>query len=137
MLLGIAFIVVVVGPLLLALAGWMRARSEPPAQMRWDFRLMAVSTLLYVLAFNLVFFVQELFLVLPKAFTYTKQWTPNLDLLLTLLGLGVALIGLAAGGSSGGAAAPPATPGCPGGGAPPGAASGWMSRPRAWRMSSA
>ena len=75
MLLGIAFIVVVVGPLLLALAGWMRARSEPSAHMRWDFRLMALSTLLYVLAFNLVFFVQELFLVLPKAFTPGLQPT--------------------------------------------------------------
>lgn len=37
--------------------------------MPWDWRLVITSTLLYVLAFNLTFFIQELFLVLPKAFT--------------------------------------------------------------------
>jgi hypothetical protein len=35
----------------------------------WDWRLTITSWLLYVLTFNLVFFLQELFLVLPKALT--------------------------------------------------------------------
>lgn len=39
------------------------------AAMRWNWRLTIISALLYVLAFNLTFFVQELFLVLPKALT--------------------------------------------------------------------
>ena len=70
MILITAALVLIAGPLLLALMGWFRARSEPatPAAS-WDTRLTATSALLYTLAFNLVFFVQELFLVLPKAFT--------------------------------------------------------------------
>jgi hypothetical protein len=35
----------------------------------WNWKLSAISTLLYTLAFNLTFFIQELFLVLPKALT--------------------------------------------------------------------
>jgi hypothetical protein len=70
MILVAAALVLIVGPLLLALAGWLRARSEPAAPIAtWDTQLTAISVLLYTLAFNLVFFVQELFLVLPKAFT--------------------------------------------------------------------
>jgi hypothetical protein len=70
MILIAAALVLIVGPLLLALAGWLRARSEPTAPIAtWDTQLTALSVLLYTLAFNLVFFVQELFLVLPKAFT--------------------------------------------------------------------
>ena len=68
--------ILIVGPLLLAWAGWLRARTEPatPA-VAWDTRLTLLSALLYTLAFNLVFFVQELFLVLPKAFTPGLQPT--------------------------------------------------------------
>ena len=63
-------LVLIVCPLLLALAGMFRTRNESNAAAAdWDWRLIALSTLLYTLAFNLVFFVQELFLVLPKAFT--------------------------------------------------------------------
>ena len=69
-------LVLIVGPLSLALAGWLRARSEPAAPVAsWDTQLTAISVLLYTLAFNLVFFVQELFLVLPKAFTPGLQPT--------------------------------------------------------------
>jgi hypothetical protein len=60
------------GPLLLGLAGLVRGRpAEPaaPAAPAWDWRLVAHSGLLYTLAFNVTFFIQELFLVLPKAFT--------------------------------------------------------------------
>lgn len=65
-----ATLVLIVGPLLLASAGWFRARTEPATPVvAWDTRLTLLSVLLYTLAFNLVFFVQELFLVLPKAFT--------------------------------------------------------------------
>jgi len=35
----------------------------------WHWKLTIISALLYVLAFNLTFFIQELFLVLPKALT--------------------------------------------------------------------
>lgn len=37
--------------------------------MPWNWRLTATSALLYTLAFNSIFFIQELFLVLPKALT--------------------------------------------------------------------
>ena len=72
---GIAVLfVVIVGPLLLGLTGWIRARGArqdalPDSVMQWSWRLTIASALLYVLAFNLTFFIQELFLVLPKAFT--------------------------------------------------------------------
>lgn len=59
-------------PLLLGLAGLIRSRrSANPASPspRWDWRLLAQSGLLYTLAFNLTFFIQELFLVVPKALT--------------------------------------------------------------------
>lgn len=69
MILIVTALVLVLCPLLLAIAGALRARSEAPTRaMAWDWRLVALSTLLYTLAFNLVFFIQELFLVLPKAF---------------------------------------------------------------------
>jgi hypothetical protein len=61
------------GPLLLGLAGlwWGRASgaAAPAASTveRWDWRLTCQSAILYAFAFNLVFFIQELFLVLPKA----------------------------------------------------------------------
>jgi hypothetical protein len=61
---------VVVGPSALGLAGARSARhakAGPPSAGRW--RLVAASALLYVLAFNLTFFLQELALVLPKALT--------------------------------------------------------------------
>lgn len=72
---GIAvLLVLLVGPAALGLAGWIDARRVPPsaglgrsAPWRWRWTLM--SALLYVLAFNLTFFIQELFLVLPKALT--------------------------------------------------------------------
>ncbi|SDR21969.1 hypothetical protein [Pseudoxanthomonas sp. CF125] len=71
-----AILVLIVGPLLLASAGWFRTRTEPVTPVvAWDTRLTLLSVLLYTLAFNLVFFVQELFLVLPKAFTPGLQPT--------------------------------------------------------------
>ena len=43
----------------------------PPERQRfpWDWRIALRSTLHYTLAFNITFFIQELFLVLPKALT--------------------------------------------------------------------
>ena len=64
-------LVFVVGPLLLAV-GAIRARASPAMRggdARRDWHLSACSALLYTLAFNLTFFLQELFLVLPKALT--------------------------------------------------------------------
>ena len=63
-------LVVIAGPLLAGLTGLIRARHEPPVSLpRWRWQLTIASALLYVLAFNLTFFIQELFLVLPKALT--------------------------------------------------------------------
>jgi hypothetical protein len=66
-------VAVVGGPLLLGLLGVTRsARAGSGSSMRgftWDWKLTIQSTLVCVCAFNLIFFVQELFLVLPKALT--------------------------------------------------------------------
>lgn len=74
-MIGIAVtLVLVAGPLLLALTGLIRA-CRTPADVAPDFtlprdwKLPISSALLYALAFNLTFFIQELFLVLPKALT--------------------------------------------------------------------
>ncbi len=74
-LIGIAVaLVLFCGPLLLALAGRVPARRAPAESARgrtlpWNWKLTAASALLYTLAFNSIFFIQELFLVLPKALT--------------------------------------------------------------------
>lgn len=76
MILIAAALVLIACPLLLGLLGVFRVRSEPcAAVVAWDGRLVALSALLYTVAFNLVFFIQELFLVLPKAFTPGLQPT--------------------------------------------------------------
>ena len=67
-------LVVIVGPLVLGVRGRTIVRREPQGvtpegAASWDWKLTITSALLYALAFNLVFFIQELFLVLPKAFT--------------------------------------------------------------------
>jgi hypothetical protein len=67
-------LVLIVGPVLLGLAGLIASRRAPAdaprsSPMPWNWQLMASSALLYTLAFNLTFLIQELFLVLPKAFT--------------------------------------------------------------------
>jgi hypothetical protein len=67
-------LVLIVGPLILGLTGFSRARRRYAAAVAdgalpWNLRLTINSALLYALSFNLIFFVQELFLVLPKALT--------------------------------------------------------------------
>lgn len=68
----VAVLILLVGPLLLGLAGLIPAlrpqEREVAVPASWNGKLVFVSALLYTLAFNLIFFVQELFLVLPKAF---------------------------------------------------------------------
>jgi hypothetical protein len=64
----------VLGPLSLGVRGFNAASrtAVAPAAERtpaWDWGLAITSALLYALAFNLIFFIQELFLVLPKALT--------------------------------------------------------------------
>lgn len=61
-------LVLVVGPLALWLIGRGRGEREGLAS-DWDKRLTAASTLACILAFNITFFIQELFLVVPKALT--------------------------------------------------------------------
>jgi len=71
-ILATAALTIVAGPLALGLAGLISARAPhaaPTASAPAGWRLSAASTLLYVLAFNLTFFLQELCLVLPKALT--------------------------------------------------------------------
>ncbi|HEY5850827.1 MAG TPA: hypothetical protein VIT62_08710 [Lysobacter sp.] len=66
-------LVLLVGPAVLALTGLLRARGDlpgpAPVTPGWDAALTTHSALLYTLAFNLTFFIQELFLVVPKALT--------------------------------------------------------------------
>jgi hypothetical protein len=73
MLIGIAAaLVLILGPSIVGLSGLLgRHRPQPHHRSvvpRWNWRLTASSALLYALAYNLTFFIQELFLVLPKAF---------------------------------------------------------------------
>ena len=72
MLIGIAAAtLLIVGPLMLGLRGVVRShraqRDEWRGGARWNWRLTVSSALIYAIAFNLTFFIQELFLVLPKA----------------------------------------------------------------------
>jgi hypothetical protein len=66
-------LVVVVGPLILGSIGVFHSLRNPASRTRppvpWNWRLTIVSALLYTLAYNLTFFLQELFLVVPKALT--------------------------------------------------------------------
>jgi len=67
-------LVAVLGPLVLGLCGLIHtsrtpATRAPPASTPREWRLTIASALVYAVAFNVTFFVQELFLVLPKAFT--------------------------------------------------------------------
>jgi hypothetical protein len=66
-----AALLLLVAPLLLALRGLLRPHRVPreaaQAPVRHSWQLSASSALLYAIAFNLTFFIQELFLVLPKA----------------------------------------------------------------------
>jgi hypothetical protein len=74
-ILGIAaLLVLVVGPLLLGLRGVIaghhaEAGAVPERAMHCHWSLTVNSALLYALAFNVTFIIQELFLVLPKALT--------------------------------------------------------------------
>lgn len=65
---GTVLLLFVLAPLLLGSAGWWRSRREP-APPPWDVQFSLASMLLYTLAFNLTFLVQDFFLVLPKALT--------------------------------------------------------------------
>jgi hypothetical protein len=102
-LIGIAVILVLLaGPLLLALAGFTRSRRTPQdaAPIRavpWNWKLTVASALAYTLAFNVIFFTQELFLVLPKAlapglrptlFHNNHQWAGDNPLAALLQGTG-------------------------------------------------
>jgi hypothetical protein len=65
-----ALLVLVFGPLAV---GWASARQpkapQPAAAAAWALKPTLSSALLYTLAYNLTFLLQELFLVLPKALT--------------------------------------------------------------------
>ena len=57
-------------PIAIGIAGWIRCRGEPkPAAGRVEQRTILLSSIVYTIAFNVTFFIQELFLVVPKALT--------------------------------------------------------------------
>jgi hypothetical protein len=65
-------LVLVAVPVLLGIGGVFSSRSPSGAAGRtgeWNWKLTILSALLYTLAYNVIFFIQELFLVLPKALT--------------------------------------------------------------------
>ena len=70
-LFGLIFPLIFLGvPIAIGILGWVRCRREPSlTQSLVPRRLTWLSLLLYTLAFNLTFFIQELFLVVPKALT--------------------------------------------------------------------
>jgi hypothetical protein len=69
----VALLVTIGGPACLGLIGATRNRrtrtTAAAAKPARDWRLTVGSALLYALAFSLIFFIQELFLVVPKALT--------------------------------------------------------------------
>jgi len=72
--LGLAIILVVlVGPVLLGVTGWVLTRANPAVAAgrteSWTRGRIVNSAVLYAIAYNLIFFIQELFLVVPKALT--------------------------------------------------------------------
>jgi hypothetical protein len=67
-------LVLIVGPLMVGITGILRAHQRHEMAVSdqarpWNLAQTINSAVLYALSFNLVFFVQELFLVLPKALT--------------------------------------------------------------------
>ena len=69
MQIGLALTVLLLGvPLAVGAVAWVGARNEPAPSVKPDWHLSWLSLLTYVLAFNITFFIQELFLVVPKAF---------------------------------------------------------------------
>ncbi|QNQ09469.1 hypothetical protein [Sphingomonas alpina] len=104
-------VLVLLGPLILGLMGWLRrgkVRGSGSAARSWDWRLTIGSALLYALAFEVLFLIQELFLVIPKALTpglhpilyhNNHDWTGDNPLARLFQGTGalaILLVGLAA-----------------------------------------
>ncbi|MES2057732.1 MAG: hypothetical protein V4564_17485 [Pseudomonadota bacterium] len=103
-------ILVLIGPLILGLVGWSRrgGRRDGAVAGPWDWQLTIGSALLYALAFELLFLVQELFLVIPKAlvpglhptlYHNNHDWTGDNPLARLFQGTGalaILLVGLAA-----------------------------------------
>jgi hypothetical protein len=57
-------------PIAIGVLGWLRCRGEPrPSERLVTRHTTLLSLLAYTLAFNITFFIQELFLVVPKALT--------------------------------------------------------------------
>lgn len=71
LLLAASALTLVAAPLALLVAGAVTVRRTQDVRgvVAGGWRCTALSTLLYVLAFNLTFLIQELFLVIPKALT--------------------------------------------------------------------
>ena len=106
-LIGIAVTLgLVAGPVAFACVGLVASRRAPAESgMPWNWKLTISSTLLYTLAFNTTFFIQELFLVLPKALTpglrptlfhNNHSWQGNNPLVGLLQGTGALAIFLTA-----------------------------------------
>jgi hypothetical protein len=70
-LFGILFPLIFLGlPIAIGVAGWLRCRREPKTARRAvEGKTILLSSIVYAIAFNVTFFIQELFLVVPKALT--------------------------------------------------------------------
>jgi hypothetical protein len=68
---GLLLLFLIAGPLLFAAYGLhrMKSRAVSGELCPFEWRRCVASTLLYALAFSVTFFIQELFLVVPKALT--------------------------------------------------------------------
>ena len=64
----IFFVILILGPLVIGALNFYRNRGESVPEKKTHFPALINSAVLYTLAFNLIFFVQELFLVLGKKY---------------------------------------------------------------------
>ncbi len=68
-ILHILFAILLLGPIALALWGYFKWKKIPGYvdDGKWNVKSMVInSSLLYALAYNIIYFIQELFLVLGK-----------------------------------------------------------------------
>jgi len=104
-LVQIFFTILLVGPILWGLRNWVKYRGTSAPKDISNYTTMINSAVLYALAFNLIFFLQELFLVLGKkalglkAFLYhnNHNWVGEHPMTLLMQGSGalaIFLIGL-------------------------------------------
>lgn len=60
------FALLLLGPILWGIRNWMKYRSIPTSKTKASYATMVNSAVFYALAFNIIFFLQEVFLVMGK-----------------------------------------------------------------------